>query len=383
MQPLVDIDIQSELSPEDEALITPPEEGSANNKSEDTTTSSQRVPNTQEQDDASDTTPAVQQRAQTKHATLATPAVRHLLRELDVDIASIQGTGKDGRVLKEDVQRFASGRSDGPHKGHASASTGGQSTASSEDRAVPLSAMQLQMFKSMTKSLSIPHFLYTDSVDMTRLNELRRSLNNDSVRQSARDVEDTKDGSVRLSTLSFIVKALSLALTEYPILNARLDIPSPETQTQSRPSLAYRSAHNISIAVDTPTGLTVPVLKNTQSLTIPQIATSISHLSAQARSSKLEASDLSGGTFTVSNVGSIGGGAVAPVIVEGQTAILGVGRSRVIPAFDDKGAVVKREECVLSWSADHRVVDGATVARCAEVVKGLLERPESMCIRMR
>ncbi|KAI9651689.1 MAG: hypothetical protein M1831_000535 [Alyxoria varia] len=386
-KPLVDIDIQSELFPEDEALITPPEESAAETKSEDTISNKGRDTDPQEQAVASNEVPAEQQAAPTKHPTLATPAVRHLSRELNIDISSIKGTGKDGRILKEDVQRFASVHGD-QKQAHDAASIEQQqqqTAPSEEDRIVPLSAVQMQMFKTMTKSLSIPHFLYTDSVGLTRLNNLRRELNNDSPSESTRGAKNTKDDNIRLSSLAFIVKALSLALTEHPILNARLEIPSPEpqTQTQPRPSLAYRGPHNIGIAVDTPQGLLVPVLKNVQSLTIPHIAASISRLSEQARSSQLTASDLSGGTFTVSNVGSIGGGAVAPVIVEGQVAILGVGRTRAVPAFDENGAVVRREECVLSWSADHRVVDGATVARCAELVKRSLERPEAMCVRMR
>ena len=137
------------------------------------------------------------------------------------------------------------------------------------------------------------------------------------------------------------------------------------------------------VAVDSPSGLLVPVIKNVQDHSIASLSQEITRLATLARNGKLTSADLSGATFTVSNIGSIGGTAVAPVIVMPQVGILGIGKARVVPAFDEAGELVKKEECVFSWSADHRVVDGTECARCAEHVRGLLEEPMGMLVEMR
>jgi 2-oxoisovalerate dehydrogenase E2 component (dihydrolipoyl transacylase) len=184
--------------------------------------------------------------------------------------------------------------------------------------------------------------------------------------------------SEKLTHLPFIIKATSLALQQHPLLNSALDTSDPK-----KPSLTHRSSHNFGVAVDTPLGLLVPVLKDVQNLSIAQIAQQLRVLSEKARSGKLAPGDFSGASFTISNIGSVGGGVVAPIISEPQVAILGVGRSKVVPAFDENDQLVRKEELVLSWSADHRVVDGAECARCAEKVKSLLEEPTAMLLEMR
>jgi 2-oxoisovalerate dehydrogenase E2 component (dihydrolipoyl transacylase) len=144
-----------------------------------------------------------------------------------------------------------------------------------------------------------------------------------------------------------------------------------------------RSNHNIGVAIDTPSGLLVPNIKNVQARSVLDIATELSRLSATARAGKLTPADLSGGTITISNIGSIGGTYVAPVIVPTEVAILGVGKARTVPVFDSEGRVVRGEKMTFSWSADHRVVDGATMARMAEKVRGYLETPEKMMLVLR
>lgn len=275
---------------------------------------------------------------------------------MKVNVEDIEGTGKDGRVTKEDVQRHV----DGP----TTQTTSSQSHQ--EDRKVPLTPVQSAMFKAMTKSLNIPHFLYTMTVDMTSLTALRRRIN------------EKREKSQRITPLPFILKAVSLAFTQHPILNASLNTAAPK-----KPELTYRGGHNFGIAVDTPAGLLVPVIRNVQEQSIASLAANIKELGDKAVKGKLQSSDLQGGTFTVSNIGSIGGGVVAPVIVEPQVGIVGVGRSKIVPAFDETGAVVQREELVLSWSADHRVVDGAECARTAEKVKQYLEGIEEWVLEMR
>jgi 2-oxoisovalerate dehydrogenase E2 component (dihydrolipoyl transacylase) len=145
-----------------------------------------------------------------------------------------------------------------------------------------------------------------------------------------------------------------------------------------------RSQHNIGIAMDTPQGLLVPVIKNVPSLTIPTIASELTRLQALASEGKLNSTDLTGGTITISNIGSIGGTYVSPVIVEKEIAILGIGKVRSLPAFAADGeTVVKRQVAHFSWCADHRVVDGATMARAAEMVRGFVEEPDRMLVNMR
>jgi 2-oxoisovalerate dehydrogenase E2 component (dihydrolipoyl transacylase) len=302
--------------------------------------------------------------------SLSTPAVRHLTKELDVNISDVTGTGRDGRVTKEDVHRFVSQKTqqttETEQPSSTSASTPTTHAAQQQDQKLPLTPVQTQMFKIMTKSLNIPHFLYTSSADMSAVTATRKRLN------AAKTTE-------KLTHLPFIIKATSLALQKHPLLNSALDT----TSDPKKPSLTYRSAHNFGVAVDTPSGLLVPVLRNVQDLSIAQIAQQLRVLSEKARTGKLAPGDFSGASFTISNIGSVGGGVVAPIISEPQVAILGVGRSKVVPAFDENDELVKREELVLSWSADHRVVDGAECARCAEHVTRLLEEPMGMLVEMR
>jgi 2-oxoisovalerate dehydrogenase E2 component (dihydrolipoyl transacylase) len=315
------------------------------------------------------------------HQTLATPAVRHLTRELEIDLADVPGTGKDGRVLKEDVHRYAASLRNGnsaetgASPSSATSTTGAAATAAPlpADQPITLSPLQMQMYKTMTRSLQIPHFLYTTTVDFTALTSLRKRLNT-----------NTSTPHPSLSALPFIIKALSLALHEYPQLNTHLHAPDAAADPTAKPTLTRRAAHNIGLAIDSPAGLVVPVIPAAQTLSVREIAARIAELATAARAGRLPPGAFADATITVSNIGSIAAGAaVAPVIVPPQTAILGVGRSRVVPAFGPAGEVVPREECVFSWSADHRVLDGAVVARCAEVVRELLEDVEGMVVRMR
>lgn len=302
-----------------------------------------------------------------KHASLATPAVRGMLKDLKLNIEDIQGTGREGRVLKEDVQRHAEAAKQGTKTTVSPTASPAVSSQTTEDRTHSLTPVQSGMFKQMTKSLSIPHFLYTDSIDFSSLTQLRKKYN------------VNREKAERVTPLPIIVKAVSLALQQFPLLNAHLDV----TTNPAKPQLLIKGAHNIGVAVDSPSGLLVPVIKNVQNHSIASLAQEITRLADLARTGKLTSADLSGATFTLSNIGSIGGSAVAPVIVTPQVGILGIGRSKVVPAFGDNGELVKREECIFSWSADHRIIDGAYVARAAEEVKKSIEGVESMLMRMR
>ncbi|KAL4955650.1 2-oxoacid dehydrogenases acyltransferase-domain-containing protein [Aspergillus filifer] len=292
-----------------------------------------------------------------RYATLATPAVRGLLKTLNVNIEDVNGTGKDGRVLKEDIHRFVATRD--------SQGAAPQSSSTQADAMVNLTPIQNQMFKSMTRSLAIPHLGYADELSISNITTLRKKIAND------------KTDPRKITFLSFVVKAVSLALNDYPILNAKLD-----TSNGDKPQLLMRSRHNVGIAMDTPSGLIVPNVKDVGSHSILDIAEEISRLSALGKEGKLTPADLSGGTITVSNVGNIGGTYLNPVLVDSELAILGIGRARTIPVFDEAGQVTKDEVVNFSWSADHRVVDGATMARMASKVKGLIESPERMLLSL-
>lgn len=401
-KPLLDIDIQSEITPEDEAKLADTvseAEKEALSKGDSHKASSDQAGDTQvEREEIGgplgrrDTAPGPKQEAPpptSRYATLATPAVRHLTKELGVDIADVKGSGKDGRVLKEDIQRHhttsketSSAPISDSHQRHqlstisvpqqqqsASPSHAVQPPSSQNNRTpTPLTPLQTAMYKTMTRSLSIPHFLYTTPINLTPLSTLRAKLN-----------LHRADRAQKLSPLPFVLKAVSQALHHHPLLNASLDT----TTDAQKHTLVYNSSHDFGIAVDTPNGLVVPVLRGVQNLSVGEIAAGIKSISALAREGKLSAQDMQGATFTISNVGSIGGGVVAPVIVGPQVAILGVGRGRIVPAFDDEGRVVRREEAVFSWSADHRVVDGGECARAAERVRGLLEEVEGWVVDMR
>lgn len=313
--------------------------------------------------------------AVSKYASLATPAVRRICKELGVEISEVDGTGKDGRVLKEDVARFAAVRTSQGENPVEVVTTPAASSAvapiqiAQEEQIVPLTAIQAAMFKTMTASLAIPQFLYSDEVCMDSLAGLRKALNEGSLREFP----------YKVTYISFIIKAVSMALEEFPLLNSRI------LESEAKPQLVYRKSHNIGVAMDTENGLVVPNIKGVQNLSILEIASEVSRLAAQAREKKLQPSDLRGGTITVSNIGSIGGTVVSPVIVPGELAILGIGQAKTIPAFANgkSGEIVPKSVAVFSWSADHRVVDGATVARMGARIKQLLEAPGDMLVRMK
>ena len=378
---MCDIDVHSDISPEDEILLTPAAEqaGSPDDDQQPQKAVGKRQekeevqlpieqPEPKQQVERLSQLGARPSTAFGKHAGLATPAVRGLLKELDIDILKVTGTGKDGRVLKEDVHRHAASRfpSRSPSESFAA-------SEQSEER-LKFSPIQAQMFKTMTRSLSIPHFLYADEIDITALSALRQRLNTGSSRDFA--------SQPKLSYLPFIIKALSLALSDFPLLNARIDTSSPDNIP---PSLIMRKHHNIGIAMDTPQGLLVPSIKSVQSHSITSLASEISRLQSLARSGSLSAKDLAGGTITVSNIGSIGGTYVSPIIAsQNEIAILGIGKVRTVPRFGgEDGQIVRREVCHFSWSADHRVVDGATMARMGERVRALVEEPGKMIVGMR
>ncbi|KAI9674787.1 MAG: hypothetical protein M1817_001691 [Caeruleum heppii] len=365
-KPLVDIDIQSEISAEDEALTKPPEDDQSGKTKE-----PQRTLGDGGKHDQGESLAGIS--SARSHGTLATPAVRHLVKEMGVDLSVIKGTGRDGRVLKQDVHDHVRTH------GEATTTPSGQISSDPTETSVPLTPVQAQMFKTMTRNLSIPHFLYADEVDLTALSSLRTSLQ---PHLSARSLSDPPVA--KLTYLPFILKAVSLALIQHPLLNARIDHPPTDTDPSKKATLIFRSHHHIGVAIDTPQGLLVPCIKNVQSLSVPNIATEIQRLAELGRQGKLSRADLTGTTITVSNIGNVGGTYLAPVIAsQNEVCILGIGKAKAVPRFDEKDEVVKRLLGNFSWCADHRVVDGMAMAKMAECVRGFVEKPGLMLGWMR
>lgn len=288
---------------------------------------------------------------------LATPAVRHLAYQHKITLSGVQGTGKDGRVTKADLLDVVSGKKK-PQVASVPSAPSAASVAP-VDRVEKLKGYNKAMVKKMTESLSIPHFGYCEEVLMDELIKLRKELKSMAEKRG-----------VKLSYMPFFIKACSLGLKKYPVLNSSL---SPD-QTE----VIYHGSHNIGIAVDTPTGLVVPNIKNVQNLTLFEVAEELNRLIELAKHNKLTPQDLSGGTFSLSNIGAIGGTYAKPVLVVPEVCIGAIGKIQTIPRFDAKGQVYPANIIQFSWSADHRVIDGASMANFFNLVKFYLEQPASM-----
>lgn len=240
---------------------------------------------------------------------------------------------------------------------------------SGQDREVEIRGLQRTMVKTMTQANTIPHFGYCDEVELDQLVILREEL---------KPIAESRG--VKLSYMPFILKATSLALKQYPILNSSVNADVTK--------LIYKASHNLGIAMDTPQGLLVPNIKNVQALSIFEIAGELNRLHKLGLEGKLGKDDLSGGTFSLSNIGSIGGTYAKPVLVPPEVAIGALGKIQRLPRFSsdrgpDSDRIVAKRLMMVSWSADHRVIDGATMANFSNLWKKYLENPKTMLIDLR
>merc|ERR1719273_3084231 len=215
--------------------------------------------------------------------------------------------------------------------------------------------------KSMMEALKIPHFGYKDEIDMSQLVNLRKDLKAACLERG-----------VKLSYMPFIVKACSMALMHFPVLNSSYNVEAG--------TITYKASHNIGLAMDTPMGLLVPNIKSVQQLSVFDIALELSRLHNLGLAGKLSTKDLSGGTFSLSNIGSIGGTYAKPVILPPQVAIGALGKVQKLPRFDSNDNLIKAHIVKLSWSADHRIIDGATMARFSNLMKSYIENPATMIL---
>ena len=292
---------------------------------------------------------------------LTTPAVRKMAREHELDLSSINGSGKQGRVLKEDVLGFLS---NGRGSNVVSASNGQLIKTTADDRVEPIRGVRKIMAERMSAAVStIPHFTYVDEMDVTELMEVRQTL---------KDTYATD--TLKITLMPLFIKALSLAIKQFPIINSHPNADFTE--------LTYVASHNIGMAVDGKTGLLVPNIKNVQDLSLLDIATEVTRLTQAARSGKINPQELSGGTITISNIGAIGGTAATPIINKPEVAIVALGKIQTLPRFDEQGNLVKRKIMTVSWSGDHRVIDGGTIARFNNVWMGYLKSPTTMLAAM-
>ncbi|XP_049586763.1 lipoamide acyltransferase component of branched-chain alpha-keto acid dehydrogenase complex, mitochondrial [Syngnathus scovelli] len=321
--------------------------------------------------------------------TQATPAVRRLAMENNIKLSEVVGSGKDGRILKEDILNFlakqtgailppspfgvirtSSPAPTGPYRSPLSPAPKPPPPAASlcilagKDVTEPLKGFQKAMVKSMIAALSIPHLGLCEQVDLSRLVALRAELKT-----------EARGHGLKLSYMPFFIKAASLCLTRFPILNASLD--------ESCQNITYKASHNIGVAMDTSLGLLVPTVKNVQLLSILEVAQELNRLQELGAAGQLGTADLSGGTFSLSNIGSIGGTYAKPVILPPEVAIGALGKIQVLPRFDVSGHVTRAHIMNVSWSADHRIIDGATMCRFSNMWRDFLQNPASMLLHLK
>lgn len=299
---------------------------------------------------------------------IAMPSVRKYAREKGVDIREVNGSGDNGRVLKEDIDAFANGEA-----------PSAEATTEKTDSVAPAAAAKTEIkpYESATPELetrekirgirkaiskamvnskhTAPHVTLMDEVDVTKLVALRKDFK-----------QVAADQGVKLTYLPFVVKALTAAAKAFPTINASIDDVNEE--------IVYKNYYNIGIAADTDNGLVVPVVKDADRKSIYALATNINELAGKAREGKLAGEDMKGGSITITNIGSAGGQWFTPVINHPEVAILGIGRIAE-KAVVKNGEIVAAPVLALSFSFDHRLIDGATAQNALNMVKRLLEDP--------
>ena len=313
-----------------------------------------------------ETTVRSQPAAVTATATVepAGPAVRRLARELGVDLARVRGSGTGGRIVREDViaaVRQASAA--GPMVRSRPESGATERDDWGPIRREQMSRMRKTIAANMVRSVqTIPHLTNFDDADVTELEHLRKA-----------SAPEYAKSNLKLTALAFVIKAVSLSLRQHPAVNASID---PE-----KGEIVYKDYVNVGLAVDTPRGLVVPVLRDCDQLSIPQIAQAIADTAEKAKNAQYGLEDLRGGTFTISNLGAVGGAYSTPIINWPEVAILLLGRSRKMPVVHED-RIEPRLMMPLSLSYDHRLIDGAMAARFLNEVIGYLESPGRLLLAM-
>jgi pyruvate dehydrogenase E2 component (dihydrolipoamide acetyltransferase) len=309
-------------------------------------------------------------------ATAAGPEARRVARELGVELAQVRGTGKGGRITVEDV-RAAAARPAAAEEAAAEPEQGTPAQRGTREPAVPpgelgedayghvrrqkMPKIRRTIAAQMVKSASaIPHVTNFDDADVTELERMRKTI-----------PPAYLGPTVKLTAMPFVLKAVALALRQHPLLNAMLD--------EEKEEIVYKQYVNVGVAVDTPRGLVVPVIRDIDRMGILQIARELTLLAARTRSAEFGVEELRGGTFTVSNLGAVGGTYSTPIINHPEVAILLLGRSRWLLGVHE-GKIEGRLMMPLSLSYDHRVVDGGAAARFLNDVIDYLQAPGKLLL---
>lgn len=314
-----------------------------------------------------------------KTTASAAPVVRKLAREMGVDIDTVRGSGPGGRVLREDVQRSASAPASGQAPSSGAELTVPVAPASRVSVAPvaplpgtpdndkwgriyrePITQIRKTIAKQMARSAyTAVHVTHGDEADITKLDEMRRDLN------------EATGNDPKMTVMSFLIRAVCLALRKYPIFNASFD--------QDTGEMIYKEYINMGVAVDSERGLIVPVIRNADQLSLRGIATSLRGIADRIRANQFAIEDLRGGTFTITNVGALGGTFSTPIINYPEIAILGLGRSVWKPVIKND-EIVKALLLPLNLSFDHCTTDGANAARFTGEIKSYLELPAKLLL---
>ncbi|MEH7388592.1 dihydrolipoamide acetyltransferase family protein, partial [Bacillus sp. JJ1521] len=309
-----------------------------------------------------------------KRRVIATPTVRRIARELRVDLSLVVPSGKNGRVLAEDVHRYKEEQDHAKNPAmekevkQVSESVHEQKIIhSAEDlvERVPLRGLRRSISKKMTQSTQIAaQSTILEEVDVSKLVTLRKELS-----------LKAKEKGVHLTYLPFIIKAIISALKDFPYLNASIDDEKEE--------IILKKYFNIGIAADTPNGLIVPVIKHADQKSMLTLANEITNLAEKARDNALSMDQLKGGTFTITNIGSTGVGLFGtPIINYPEAAILGVHRIQKKPIITEKEEIVIRDIMGISLSFDHRLIDGAMASYFLKHFISYLENPNLLIMEM-
>ncbi|MCE4048450.1 MULTISPECIES: dihydrolipoamide acetyltransferase family protein [Bacillaceae] len=312
-------------------------------------------------------TPAAAEEVDPNRRIIAMPSVRKYARDKGVEIRTVSGTGKNGRISKEDIDAFLNGGAAAPAATEAAEATPAAEQEAPKPLAIPegdfpetrekMSGIRKAIAKAMVNSKhTAPHVTLMDEVEVSNLVAHRKKY---------KEVAAAKG--IKLTFLPYVVKALTSALKEFPALNTSLDDATSE--------IVHKHYYNIGIAADTEKGLLVPVVKNADRKGIFNISNEINELAGKARDGKLAPAEMKGASCTISNIGSAGGQWFTPVINHPEVAILGIGRIAEKAIVKD-GEIVAAPVLALSLSFDHRMIDGATAQNAMNHIKRLLNDPE-------
>jgi pyruvate/2-oxoglutarate dehydrogenase complex dihydrolipoamide acyltransferase (E2) component len=290
----------------------------------------------------------------------AAPSVRRMARSLGIDLAQVRGSGRGGRILIDDLTTLVTTR-ESDSTTPQPAATPPLPVGHPGERIKVVGLRRTIAEHMLTAKRSIPHYSYVDECDVSRLVQLRESLKDAMLSRG-----------IRLTYLAFVVKAVVQALKTVPIVNSSLEEELGEIVLHDR--------YHVGIAIATAKGLTVPVIHHADRHTVAGLAKEIQRLGDAARADQLRVDELRGGTFTVSSVGNVGGLISTPIINYPEVGILGLGKVVKKPVYNELGAIVPAELIYLSFSFDHRVIDGAVGAMFGNAVKDQLSNPAALLI---